>query len=102
MNKWLVSACLMAGMMSSGIASANEALAQSKNCLACHAVDKQVVGPSLKAIGAKYAGQAGADAQLAQKIIKGSSGVWGGAPMPPNSVSEADATTLAHWILGLK
>lgn len=102
MNKWLVSVCLMAGMMGSSIASANEGLAQSKNCLACHAVDKQVVGPSLKSIAAKYAGQAGADAQLAQKIIHGSTGVWGGSPMPPNPVSEADATTLAKWILGLK
>ena len=84
-------------------ASADQALAQSKNCMACHAVDKKLVGPSFKDISAKYTGQAGAADKLAQKITKGGSGVWGPVPMPANSqVNDAEAKTLAAWILTQK
>ncbi|BBL69574.1 c-type cytochrome [Methylogaea oryzae] len=103
MRKLFLSALLMAGLLSSGVSLASEELAKSKNCLGCHAVDKAGIGPGFKQVAAKYAGQAGADAQLAQKIIKGGGGAWGGMAMPPNpSVSEADAKTLVHWILSLK
>ena len=82
---------------------ADEALAKSKNCMACHAVDKKLVGPSYKDVAAKYAGQAGAADKLAEKIIKGSSGVWGPIPMPANAnVNEAEAKQLVDWILSLK
>ncbi len=82
---------------------ADQALAQSKNCMACHAVDKKLVGPSFKDISAKYTGQAGAADKLAQKITKGGSGVWGPVPMPANSqVNDAEAKTLAAWILTQK
>ena len=84
-------------------AFADQALATSKNCMACHAVDKKLVGPSYKDVAAKYAGQAGAADKLAQKIIKGGSGVWGPVPMPANAqVNEADAKKLAAWILTVK
>ncbi len=84
-------------------AMADQALATSKNCMACHAVDKKLVGPSYKDVAAKYAGQAGAADKLAVKIIKGGSGVWGPVPMPANAqVNEADAKKLANWILSLK
>ena len=82
---------------------ADQALAQSKNCMACHAVDKKLVGPSFKDISAKYTGQAGAADKLAQKITKGGSGVWGPVPMPANAqVNDAEAKTLAAWILTQK
>lgn len=82
---------------------ADQALAQSKNCMACHSVDKKVVGPAFKDIAKKFGGQAGAADMLAQKIMKGSSGVWGPVPMPANTqVSEAEAKTLANWVLSLK
>ena len=82
---------------------ADQALAQSKNCMACHSVDKKVVGPSFKDIAKKFGGQAGAADMLAQKIVKGSSGVWGPVPMPANTqVSEADAKALSNWVLSLK
>ncbi|MBY4598268.1 c-type cytochrome [Ottowia caeni] len=82
---------------------ANEALAKSKNCMACHSVDKKLVGPSYKDVAAKYAKDAGAADALAAKIIKGSSGVWGAIPMPPNAtLSPADAKTLATWVLSIK
>ena len=84
-------------------AFADQALATSKNCMACHAVDKKLVGPAFKEVAAKYAGKAGAADTLAGKIIKGGSGVWGPVPMPANAqVNEADAKKLAAWVLTLK
>jgi cytochrome c len=84
-------------------AMANEAMAKANNCMACHAVDKKLVGPSYKDISKKYAGNAAAVAQLATKIQKGGSGVWGAIPMPANpKVNDADAKALAQWILSIK
>lgn len=84
-------------------ALADQALAQAKNCMACHAVDKKLVGPSYKEVANKYSGQKDAVDKLAVKIMKGGSGVWGPVPMPANAqVSEADAKKLAAWVLTLK
>jgi len=84
-------------------ALADEALAKSKNCMACHAVDKKLVGPSYKDVAAKYAGNAKAVELLAGKIQKGGSGVWGAIPMPANpQVNDADAKKLAAWVMGQK
>ncbi len=84
-------------------AMADQALATSKNCMACHAVDKKLVGPSYKDVAAKYAGQKDAVDKLSVKIIKGSSGVWGPVPMPPNAqVNEAEAKKLATWVMSQK
>lgn len=81
---------------------ADQALATSKNCMACHAVDKKLVGPSYKDVAKKYAGQKDAADKLAAKTIKGGSGVWGAIPMPANpQVNEAEAKKLATWILTL-
>ena len=84
-------------------AMADEALAKAKNCMACHAVDKKLVGPSYKDVAKKYAGDAKAVDMLATKIMKGGSGVWGAIPMPANpQVNEADAKKLAAWVLNQK
>lgn len=85
-----------------GGAFANEDLAKSKNCLTCHTIDKKIVGPSYKEIAAKRAGEKGAEAALAGKIKGGSKGEWGQVAMPPNSVTDGEAATLAKWILSLK
>ncbi|HEX7440898.1 MAG TPA: c-type cytochrome [Caldimonas sp.] len=78
-------------------------LAQKKNCMACHAIDKKVVGPAYKDVAAKYAGQKDATDKLAQKVVKGGSGVWGAVPMPANAqVTDAEAKQLVQWILTLK
>ena len=93
---------LIAGLAAAP-AFANQELAQKKNCMACHTVDKKLVGPGFKEVAAKYAGQKDAVDKLSQKVIKGGSGVWGAVPMPANpQVSEAEAKTLVTWILGLK
>lgn len=84
-------------------AKASEDLAKAKFCVGCHQIDKKLLGPAYKDVAKKYAGTAGAEADLAKKIRGGSKGVWGGAEMPANaSVSDAEATTLAKWILSLK
>jgi cytochrome c len=84
-------------------ALADLALATSKNCMACHAVDKKLVGPSYKDIAAKYAGQKDAVAKLSAKVIKGGGGVWGPVAMPANAqVSEAEAQKLVTWVLTTK
>jgi cytochrome c len=84
-------------------AFAQQDLAQAKGCMACHAVDKKVVGPAYKEVAAKYANDKTAADKLAQKIMKGGSGVWGPVPMPANTqVNEADAKKLAAWVLSVK
>ena len=95
-----VSAGLLA---SAGNALASDALAKKYNCLACHAVDKKLIGPSYKDVAAKYKGNAGAEAKLIGKVKSGGSGAWGQIPMPPNaSVPDADVKVLVKWILSTK
>lgn len=99
-KSWLGGVTVVAAMVVPGIASANQALAQKNACLACHAVDKKLVGPAFQDIAKKYAGQADAQAQLVKSIKAGGSGKWGPIPMPAQAaLSEADAGTLAAWIL---
>ncbi|MDZ7858256.1 c-type cytochrome [Sphaerotilus sp.] len=81
---------------------ANAELAQKKNCMACHAVDKKLVGPAYKDIAAKYAGQKDAVAKLSEKVIKGGVGAWGQIPMPANAVTPDEAKTLVTWVLAQK
>lgn len=84
-------------------AFADQALATAKNCMACHAVDKKIVGPAYKEVAAKYKGDKGAVDKLAEKIMKGGSGVWGAVPMPANAQVNADeAKKLAAWVLTAK
>ena len=85
----------------SGTALATAELAKAKNCLACHASDKKVVGPSYQEVAAKYGKDKDAPGKLAKKIREGGVGAWGQIPMPANpQVSEAEAQTLAKWVLG--
>ena len=97
-------ASVILGASLAGTAQADEMqLAQSKNCLACHQVDKKLVGPAYKDVAAKYKDDQGAEARLIKKVREGGTGVWGQIPMPPNpQVSEAEAKTLVHWVLSLK
>lgn len=79
-------------------AMANMALAQKNACMACHAADKKLVGPSYQDVAKKWAGKSADD--LAKSIKAGGSGKWGPVPMPAQAaLSEADAKTLATWIL---
>jgi cytochrome c len=89
--------------LSAAPAWAQQDLAQKKNCMSCHAIDKKLVGPAYKDVAAKYAGQKDAVDKLAEKVLKGGSGVWGAVPMPANpQVNEAEAKQLVAWILTQK
>ena len=93
----------VAGFGATTPAFADLALATSKNCMACHAVDKKLVGPSYKDIAAKYTGQKDAGEKLSAKVIKGGSGVWGPIPMPANAqVTSDEAKKLVDWIMTQK
>lgn len=100
----LASASLFsAAQVNAADAKAAEALAQKSGCLACHSVDKKVLGPSYKDVAAKYKGDKSAEAKLVEKVKKGGSGVWGPMPMPANSpqVKDEDIKTIVQWILSL-
>ena len=89
--------------LASGAAMASADLAKAKNCMACHAEAKKLIGPSYKDVAAKYANDKDAVAKLSEKIRKGGVGVWGQIPMPANpQVSEAEAETLAKWVMSIK
>jgi cytochrome c len=106
MKKMMIRFTLFALVATVGLtapALADQALATSKNCMACHAIDKKVLGPAYKDVAKKYAGQKDAAAKLATKVMKGGSGVWGAVSMPANpQVNEAEANKLVAWILALK
>jgi cytochrome c len=71
-------------------------------CMACHAKDKKIVGPSFKDIAAKYKGQSDIVAKLSEKVRKGGSGVFGPVPMapnPPDKISDADLKSAIELIL---
>jgi cytochrome c len=78
-------------------------------CLACHAINDKVMGPSFKAVAAKYAGQKDAVDRLVQQVLKGTKGVppgtpqWGNIPMPAvTQLSEAEARQIVLWVLSQK
>ena len=84
-------------------AQASDQLAKKHNCLACHTVDKKMVGPSYKDVAAKYRSDPAAAGRLADKVKKGGQGVWGQVPMPPNpTVPDAEVQALVKWILSQK
>ncbi len=96
-----ISTLAIALSMMSGVSHASLELAKSKNCMACHAQDKKLVGPSYNDVKDKYAKDSRAAENLAIKVKKGGGGVWGAIPMPANGqVTEAEAKTLVNWILG--
>lgn len=79
------------------------ALAQQQNCMSCHSVTRQFMGPALHDVAVKYAGHDDAENYLKHKILDGSTGVWGIVPMPANTQLTAEqAAALASWVLTLK
>ncbi|MDB5207674.1 MAG: hypothetical protein JWR72_2749 [Flavisolibacter sp.] len=78
------------------------ALIGKSDCLTCHKVSENSTGPAYVAVAKKYAGQPGIEDSLAQKIIKGGSGVWGSIPMTPHpQISQEDAKAMAKYVLTL-
>ena len=100
MKSIVISALVATAVLASAPAMANLELAKKNNCMACHQVDKKLVGPAYMEVAKKYAGDKTAEAKLIEKVKKGGSGVWGPVPMAPNpQVSDADLKTLVKWVL---
>ncbi len=96
----LMHIALAATVLVSAPAFASKELAQKSACMACHAVDRKMVGPSFQDVAKKYSDQKDGDATLAGSIKKGGSGKWGPVPMPAQAaLSDADAKALAVWVL---
>jgi cytochrome c len=103
MKTLMMTAASAALLVVSGVASADQALAQKNACMSCHGVDKKIVGPAFKDVAKKYAGDKAAHDMLVAKVKAGGKGVWGTVPMPPNpQVKPEDASKIIDWVLSLK
>ena len=73
------------------------------DCLTCHKVSEKNIGPAYKDVAAKYDNSDANVKMLAEKIIKGGSGVWGAIPMTPHpTVTQEDAEAMVKYVLLLK
>jgi S-disulfanyl-L-cysteine oxidoreductase SoxD len=100
------------GVATAGVAAAQAApaavsgaenLIKQHACVACHAVNARLLGPSFTEISKKYAADANAAKYLAAKVQAGGQGVWGSIAMPAQTaVSASEAAALAQWILSIK
>ncbi|NOX42596.1 MAG: c-type cytochrome [Gammaproteobacteria bacterium] len=104
--RWLcipaMAACMVAGQVNAELSKDDAmALAKKSGCLACHSIDKKVVGPAWTDVAAKYKGDASMKEKLVGKIKAGGKGVWGQVPMPPYSprVADADIEALVGFVL---
>jgi cytochrome c len=97
----IAAAALLCGLGSTALA--NPELAKAKNCTACHAVDRKMIGPAYREVAARYASDKDAVAKLTKKVREGGAGAWGPVPMPPNpQVNEAEAEALVKWVLSAR
>jgi cytochrome c len=76
-------------------------LARSKNCLACHAADRKLVGPSFRDVAGRYSERD--IPHMVGVIQRGGNGRWGPIPMPANAaITKEEAEALARWVLEQK
>jgi cytochrome c len=81
---------------------ASPQISQKAGCAVCHAPDKKSLGPSYQEIARKYKGRSDAAALMAERVRKGSQGVWGKVPMPPSGtdkLSDAELKAVVSWLL---
>jgi cytochrome c len=100
--KALILAAAVAALAAPAWADATDDAMTKAGCMACHAKDKKIVGPSFKDIAAKYKGQTDLVAKLSEKVRKGGSGVFGPVPMapnPPDKINDADLKAAIELIL---
>ena len=74
------------------------ALTRKFACVACHGIEKQIVGPAFRDIAKKHGDRVDAVTYLTGKIRLGGSGLWGAIPMPEQTLNEADAKIIAQWL----
>ena len=108
-------ACMMAAMIFAALFVAlpprparaaippGEQLFEHNDCVTCHAIDHQVVGPSYVDVAKKFAGQKDAVQTLVDAVKNGHVGTWGMVPMPPHpNMSDAQIKEIVEWSLSLK
>ena len=96
----LVAAAVNAPVAAAAPVSSGAALMTQNACIACHAVNTKVMGPSFVQVGDKYRADPSAAGKLFEKVKSGSAGTWGPIPMPPQGhVKDEDARALVKWIL---
>lgn len=100
-----IALALGAATLLAGPAGASEAIVKKARCVACHGVDKKLVGPAYKDVAAKYRGQPEMLDKLVAKVRNGGAGTWGEIPMPPNGpekINDADLHAAVAWVLSLE
>lgn len=103
-SRWLgLAAALLALQFSTAAFAAGDEgleLARKNSCMACHGVDKKIVGPAFQAVAQKYKGDKAGAATIEASVRKGSTGKWGPAAMPANTtLKDADLKVLSQWVL---
>jgi len=115
MKVFVASVIASAGIMNASSATAIDmpALAKKDTCTACHAIEKQIVGPSWMDVSKRYKGATEymykgksypLEDGLVMKVSKGGSGNWGQIPMPindPSGAKLAEYKELVQFILSL-
>lgn len=101
--------------MGSAMAVEMPPAAKKLGCIACHAIDRKLVGPAWKDVAEKYTGQGvktfkynGKEYPLIEglvmKVSNGGAGNWGTIPMIPNDpkgLHKAEITELVEFEQGL-
>jgi cytochrome c len=98
----LLVAVSLCGALAAPAALASPQLHMKSGCVACHMVDRKLVGPAYKEIAAKYKGRADAIPYLSKRVRQGGPGNWGTVPMAANDVkklNDAELKTLLTWVL---
>lgn len=102
--RYLIALAALSTSATAFAANDGEELFNKSKCSACHKMEDKKVGPTIKDIAAKYAGNTEAQALLEKKVRGGGGGVWGKMSMPRTaaSVSDADIKTMVEWMLSHK
>lgn len=80
-----------------------EKLINKSDCLGCHNKTNKIIGPAYVEVAKKYPATEKNINMLADKIIKGGTGVWGNMPMTAHAtLKKDDAKLMVKYILSLK
>ena len=76
---------------------------KKNDCLACHKMNEELVGPSFEQVAARYPVSEATIEKLSDKIIKGGQGSWGKIFMTPHpNLSPEEAKMILKYILSFK
>ncbi|THH34607.1 ThuA domain-containing protein [Neolewinella litorea] len=90
------------GADAGAMASQGESLIGENDCISCHALEKESIGPTWRAVAARYQDDPEAKEYLTGKIIAGGSGVWGENAMAAHpDLPESDAARMVDYIMSL-